>query len=61
MGKSDGKYVQLEIGGKPHTVEVDDKGNTIKDLGRQEKSRPTSALGSEGHMVARRETRTVRT
>jgi hypothetical protein len=33
-GKQDSKYVQLEgADGKPHTVEVDSRGNTIKDLG----------------------------
>ncbi len=33
-GKTESKYVQLEgADGKPHTVEVDSRGNTIKDLG----------------------------
>ena len=47
-GKSDGKYVQLEIGGKPHTVEVDDKGNTIKDLGATGEKPTNIRVGSEG-------------
>lgn len=46
-GKSDGKYVQLEIGGEPHTVEVDDKGNTIKDLGKTGQ-KPTNIHVGEG-------------
>ncbi len=48
MGKRDGKYVQLEIGGKPHTVEVDDKGNTIKDLGATGEKPTNIRVGSEG-------------
>jgi hypothetical protein len=48
MGKGDGKYVQLEIGGKPHTVEVDDKGNTIKDLGATGEKPTNIRVGSEG-------------
>lgn len=48
MGKNDGKYVQLEIGGQPHTVEVDDKGNTIKDLGATGEKPTNIHVGEQG-------------
>lgn len=48
MGKGDGKYVQLEIGGQPHTVEVDDKGNTIKDLGATGEKPTNIHVGEQG-------------
>jgi hypothetical protein len=48
-GKQESKYVQLEgADGKPHTVEVDSKGNTIKDLGATGEKPPVVRVGSEG-------------
>lgn len=55
------KTVQLEIGGKPHTVMVDDSGNVVKDLGATGEKPPTVNVNANTSALDRESSRFAKT